>query len=158
MSRQQIRSGSKWKGVDEHDVRSREVERARFGGGACDCTLWICHFLVLRRDSNTNTLEQVRGDLALRAQVEEVVNKLKHALETLNPEELSLSNDQAQELDLENHSKFGDIAKRARKKQKKVEFADKAVRAALRPPLDVDTLRDAINASMSCKYGDEVSR
>ena len=67
---------------------------------------------------NTNTLEQVRGDLALRAQVEEVVNKLKHALETLNPEELSLSNDQAQELDLENHSKFGDIAKRARKKQK----------------------------------------
>ena len=80
------------------------------------------------------------------------MNKLKHALETLNPEELSLSNDQAQELDLENHSKFGDIAKRARKKQKKVEFADKAVRAALRPPLDVDTLRDAINASMSCKY------
>jgi hypothetical protein len=84
-----------------------------------------------------------------------VVNKLKHALQTLNPEELSLSNDQAQELDLENHRKFGDIAKKARKKQKKVDFADKAVRAALRPPLDVDTLRDAINASLSCNYGDE---
>lgn len=99
-------------------------------------------------------LKTVRGDLALRAAVEEVVEKIENALQTLDPQELSLATSQAKELDLSSHSKYGKVTKRAIRAFKDVQEADRLLLAALRPPLKLKALRDAINCSVSCGYGD----
>ena len=100
-------------------------------------------------------LKMIRGDLALRAAVDEVVKKLKTALKSLDLQELSLSTSQANELDLSSHRKFGTVAKKAIQKYEEVQVADRQLRAALRPPLKISALKDAIRSSVACGYGDE---